>query len=238
MNPSSWRDRRVPTTSATSNGRSDGADDAGQHRVFEVVTHVRDAIGPRDDFAFRRGRRRTVPAVVANGVERFDAQVQRCQHDVGAVDGVVVAWGMNGESASSDAWPAGPCPQSWPSAAASVERDVEAGGTRDAHCDLGDLDGVGEPVAKVIVVGRDEHLALTGEAAERPAVLDAIEVALEARPESVGGFGHGPLATAFGAGGERSERNVFHRFAGRPLDEAVGPVGHPNWHVRMPKTHG
>ena len=74
---------------------------------------------------------------------------------------------MNGDSASSDAWPAGPWPQSWPSAAASVERDVEAGRPGDADRDLRDLDRVGEPVAEVIVVGRDEHLALAGEAAER-----------------------------------------------------------------------
>ena len=91
MNPSSCFERRVPTTSATAIGQLVGADDAGAHRVFEVVAHVRDAIGPRDDLAFGRRRRRPVPAVVAHGVERFDAEVERREHDVGAVDRVVVA---------------------------------------------------------------------------------------------------------------------------------------------------
>ena len=39
-------------------GQVVGDKDAGAHRVFEVVAHVGDAIGPGDDLAFRRARRR------------------------------------------------------------------------------------------------------------------------------------------------------------------------------------
>ena len=39
------------------------------HRVLEVVTDVGDAVGPADDLALGRARRRSGPGVVADAVE-------------------------------------------------------------------------------------------------------------------------------------------------------------------------
>ena len=65
-------------------------------------------------------------------------------------------------------------------------------GAGDAHRHLADLDGVGEAGAQVVVVGGDEDLALARQATERPAVLDAVEVALEAGAEGVRRLGRAP----------------------------------------------
>ena len=91
MNVPSCSPRVRPQTSATSSGRSRRRHDAGVHRVLEVVGAVRDAVGPADDHAFGRGRRRPRPGVVADAVQRLAAQVQRDEDDVRAPDGVVVA---------------------------------------------------------------------------------------------------------------------------------------------------
>ena len=85
-----------PTTSADLAGQVGRRDDAGGDGVLEVVAHVGDAVGPGHHLALGRGRRGTVPGVVAHGVEGLGAQVERGQHDVGAVDGVVVAAGHEG----------------------------------------------------------------------------------------------------------------------------------------------
>ena len=73
------------------------------------------------------------------------------------------------------------------------EGDVEAERPGHRRGDLGDLEGVGEPGA-LVVVGEHEHLRLAGQAAERRGVEDAVAVALEARPPRVGLLGPGPLA--------------------------------------------
>ena len=64
------------------------------------------------------------------------------------------------------------------------ERDVEPHGPRDAAGDLGDLEGVREAGA-LVVLGEDEHLGLAGEPPERARVQDAVAVALEAGPPRV-----------------------------------------------------
>ena len=167
MNASSCAERRVPTTSATSAGRSRGRDDAGAHRVLEVVAHVGDAVGPRHDLALGGHGRRPVPAVVAHRVECLGAQVERRQHDVGAVDRVVIP-------ARHVTATAPPPTRDRPDRGRSRgqrgrfgERHVQARGAGDADRDLRDLDGVREAVAEMVVVGRDEHLALAGQATER-----------------------------------------------------------------------
>jgi hypothetical protein len=71
----------------------------GRDRVLEVVADVGDAVGPADDLALGRRRRGTAPRVVADAVEGLGAQVERCQHHVGPVDGVVVAASTKGDSA-------------------------------------------------------------------------------------------------------------------------------------------
>jgi hypothetical protein len=85
------------------------------------------------------------------------------------------------------------------------ERQVEPGRSGDADGDLRDLDRVGEAGAGVVVVGCEEDLALACQAAERPAVLDAIEVALEAGSERVGSLGARPIAGIDGTCGQRRE---------------------------------
>ena len=112
--------------------------------------------------------------------------------------------GTYGDRASSLAWPPGPCPQSWPRAIASVERDVQPERAGDGHGDLGHLEGMGEAGA-LVVVGEDEHLGLAGESAERGRVQDAVAVALEARTQRVGLLLDGAVAGAVGAGGQRRQ---------------------------------
>ena len=63
--------------------------------------------------------------------------------------------------------------------------------------DLRHFDRMGEADPKVIAVGRDEHLRLVAEAAERDGVDDAVAVALENIARSPGtaiGFRKGPAA--------------------------------------------
>ena len=209
MNASSCAERRVPTTSRDRRR-------AGRRRA-----RCRRARRLRSRGTRRRCGRPTPPPrprrVSGAGrfhewlrtrVERLRAQVERREHDVGAVDRVVVAARRrNGDSASSDACPAGPCPQSCAGGGRRGERHVEPGGPGDADRHLGHLDGVGEPGAQVVVVGGDEHLALAGQPAEGPRVLDAVEVALEARAEGVGLLGHGPVAARHRPGGARRQRS-------------------------------
>ena len=83
--------------------------------------------------------------------------------------------------------------------------DVQPHGAGDAHRNLGDLDGVSQPRAEVIVVGCDEHLALAGQPSERLRVLDAVEVALEARAEPIGLLGLGSVPRAARPGRSGSE---------------------------------
>ncbi len=75
--------------------------------------------------------------------------------------------------------------------------------------------------AQVIVVGRDEHLTLAGEAAERAAVVDPVEVALEARAVRIGRLGPGPVAGADRSGCADGQRGVLVRLPRRALDEAL-----------------
>jgi hypothetical protein len=65
------------------------------------------------------------------------------------------------------------------------ECDVEAEGLSDRRGHLGDLEGVREPGA-LVVVGEDEHLRLAGQPAERARVQDAVAIALEAGAPRIG----------------------------------------------------
>ena len=172
------------------------AEDAGAHRVVEVVAHVRDAIGPGDHLTFGRGRRGPPPRVVAHAVERLDAEVQRRERDVGAVDGVVVAAGHVRRERLLRRVAGRTVPAVVRERDRLGERDAEAGDAGDAGGDLRDLDRVREPGAEVIVFGRDEHLALAREPAPRTRVLDAVEIALEAQPVRIGLLGARAVARA------------------------------------------
>src|SRR5262249_30021562 len=76
----------------------------------------------------------------------------------------------------------------------------------DARGDLGDLDGVGHAGAQVVVLRRDEHLALPREPPPGPRVLHAVEVALEAETDRVGVLSPCPIARADRARGTGRER--------------------------------
>ena len=163
-------------------------DDAGEHGIFEVVAHVRDAVGPRHDLAFGGGRRRPGPRVVADAVECLGAEVERGQHHVGAPHGVVVPAGdVGGEGVLGCVAP-GPVPAVVAEGDGLGEGHVEAARAGDGGGDLGDLERMGQAGA-LVVVGEDEDLGLSGESAEgRGAVQDPVAVALEAGAERVGGL--------------------------------------------------
>ncbi|MEY4223976.1 MAG: hypothetical protein RIS33_910 [Actinomycetota bacterium] len=84
---------RVSAPSAHQRREIVGRNDAGRHRIFEVVAHVCDAIGPTDDFAFGCGRGRATPGVIANSVEGLGAQIERNECDVGAPQRVIESAG-------------------------------------------------------------------------------------------------------------------------------------------------
>ena len=182
-----------------------GAQDARAAGVFEVVTDVRDAIGPRDDLALGRRGRGAAPGVVANAVERLDAQVERFERDVGAVDRVVVAAGEIGREGVFGGVPRGAVPAVVGEGDRLDERNAQVGDPGDTGGDLGDLDGVGEAGAQVVVFGGHEHLALARQPPPRTRVLDAVEVALEAQPKRVGFLGPGTGAGAGRPGCSRCE---------------------------------
>src|SRR4029453_17873256 len=94
---------------------------------------------------------------------------------------------------------------------------VEPAGPGDRHRHLADLDGVGQPGAEVVVVGGEVDLALARQAPEGPAVLDAVEVALEAGTGGVGVLRRGPVA---GARRPRRHRGEGRVLPGLPLDPA------------------
>jgi hypothetical protein len=75
---------------------------------------------------------------------------------------------------------------------------VEAQDPRRGARDLGNLEGVGEPGAKVIALVIDEHLGLVLEAAECGAVHDPVAVALERAAQAAGGLGMAPAPTVVG----------------------------------------
>jgi hypothetical protein len=117
------------------------------------------------------------------------------------------------------------------------ECDVETSGAGDTNRDLRHFNCVREAVAQVVVIRSDVDLALAGEAAERTAVLDAVEVALEAGAEPIGLFEDFAPAAAEAAGGERRQRHCLDRFAGPALYQRVGAVGHLDRRVRMSEAH-
>ncbi len=104
------------------------------------------------------------------------------------------------------------------------ERQTEVRGARDSGGDLRDLDRVGQAGAEMVVLGRDEHLALAREAPPRARVLDPVEVTLEAQAVGVGLLGSGAVARAERTRRARREQHVERRlplFAGQqsPADE-------------------
>ena len=103
------------------------------------------------------------------------------------------------------------------------EGDVEAERPGHRRGDLGDLEGVGEPGA-LVVVGEDEHLGLAGQPAERRGVEDAVAVALEAGAPLVGLLGHGAVAGAAARVAAGGQHEILPGLAGGPVDAARRPA--------------
>ena len=193
--------------------------------------------------------------MVADAVERLGAQVERREHDVGAPHGVVVpALDVRRQGVL-----AGVAARTVAAVVAEGdglgEGDVEAQTAGDRGGDLGDLEGVGEPRA-LVVVGEDEHLGLAGEPSEGAGVQDAVAVALEAGAVGVGWLLQGTVARPLRPGGQGREQGGFTVLPVGSLDDcppagcglrvgmgepqrrappvavhggcpALGPIGHP-----------
>ena len=135
------------------------------------------------------------------------AQVERRERDVGAVDGVVVAGpGQVRRERLLRRVPGRAVPAVVGERDRLHQREAQVGGPGDAGGDLGHLDRVREAGAEMVVLGRDEHLALAGEAPPRPRVLHPVEVALEAQAVRVGLLGPGPVARADRTGRARRQQ--------------------------------
>ena len=197
--PSCWP-RVVPQRGRDLGGEHVGGDDAGGDGIFEVVADVGDAVGPAHDLALGRGRGRAAPGVVADAVERLEAEVERCEHDVGAPDGVVVPTVDVGRQGVLAGVAARAVPAVVPQRDGLGERDVQPEGAGDRRRHLGHLQGVGEAGA-LVVVGEDEHLGLAGQPPEGGGVEDAVPVALEAGSVGVGLLGQLAVAGALLPGG-------------------------------------
>jgi hypothetical protein len=86
---------------------------------------------------------------------------------------------------------------------------------------------VGHPGAQVVVVRGDEDLALPGQAAEGAAVVDAVEVPLEAGAEGVRGLGHLAAPGPLGPGGAGGQAVLLDGLPGPPVEQRPGgPDGH------------
>ncbi len=109
------------------------------------------------------------------------------------------------------------------------QRQAEVGGPGDAGRDLGDLHGMREPGAEVVVGGGDEHLALAGQSPPLAGVLDAIQVALEAQPERVGFLRAGARPRT-----ERPGRTGRERGCERRLGVPPCPTNPPPTHACAP----
>ena len=209
------------------------ADDPSPHGVFQVVGGVGAAVGPAHHRPFRGGRRRPGPGVVADTVERLGAEVERLEDDVGPPDGVVVATVEVGAERLLAGVPAGAVPAVVAEGDGLGEGHVEPSGPGHGRGDLGDLEGVGEPGA-LVVVGEDEDLRLPGQAAEGAGVEDPVAVALEGGAERVGLLWSGPVP---GAGRPRRpghQQDALGRLALRPGQRLHRPGGDAGADVGQP----
>jgi hypothetical protein len=166
-------------------------DDAGSHRVVDVVVHVRDAVGEPHQLRLRRRGRGHRPGVVHDAVADLPGQIQALPVVLEVIDDpkalLVVAERPpqeRGEGLLAQV------PERRVSEVVA-QRDrlgevlVQAERTGGGPGDLAHLERVGEPDAVVITFGGEEHLRLVLQATERLRMHDAVAVSLEAGPEVV-----------------------------------------------------
>ena len=137
-----------------------------------------------------------------------DAEVERCERHVGAVDRVVVAAGHVRRERLLRRVARRTVTAVVRERDRLGERHVKPGGARDAGRDLRHLHRVGEPGAEVIVFRRDVDLALAREPPPGPRVLDAVEIAFEAQAERIGLLRSDARTRADRPGRARRERRV------------------------------
>ena len=198
-------------------------DDAGPHRVVDVVVHVRDAVREPHELRLRRRRRGHRPGVVHDAVADLPGQVQALSVVLEVIDDpqalLVVAERPPEERRE------GLLAQMAERRVSEVvaERDrlgevlVQAERTGGGPGDLAHLQRVGEPDAVVVTLGGEEHLRLVLQAPERLRVHDAVPVPLEAGPEVV--LGLVVLSALAGRGERRGRRqrlalDLFGTFSG------------------------
>ena len=208
MNVPTCAERCRPTTSAISSGSSSG-----------VSSPARTASSKSwQTYAMRSAQATTSPSGVAGAGRRQEwlripssvsaHRFSSASVDVGAVDRVVVAAGQVRRQRLLGRVAGRPVPAVVRERDRLGERQAEPGRTRDAGGHLRDLDRVREAGAEVIVLRRDEHLALAREPPPRPRVLHPIEVPLEAQPERIGLLGIAPVPRADRPGRARCEQHV------------------------------
>ena len=155
--------------------------------------------------------------MVADAVERFDAQVQWRERDVGTPLGMVEpAVDVDAEGVFAGV-ATGAVPAVVPQGDGLRERRVQPQHPGHRHRHLGHLERMGEPRA-LVVVGEHEHLRLARQAAEGSGVEDAIAVAFETGAPRIGLFLHRPVAGLGRASGQRGQGVVLGGFASAPVE--------------------
>lgn len=162
--------------------------------------------------------------MVADAVEGFATEIERCERDVGSPLGVVVTARDIGAQRIFAGVSAGAV------SAVVAERDglgkgnIEPECTRDGGGDLCNFECMRES-RSLMIIRKDEDLGLAGEATEGRGMQDAVAVALEARPKRVRCFLAGADARADGSRGGRAEQVVLVVFALFAMDETVRAGG-------------
>src|SRR4029079_10152091 len=167
--------------------------------------------------------------MVADAVEGFAAQVQRRQRDIGAPHRMVVATLDVGRQGVLAGVAAGTVTAVVAEGDRLRQSDVEAERSGDAGGNLGDLEGVGQPRA-LMIVREHEDLGLAGEPAERAGMQDAIAISLEARAPRVRSLVDRPRTGTGGSSCRRRKYRVFgvlaplagHEFSGARTSEGIG----------------
>jgi len=175
--------------------------------------------------------------VLAYAVERLHAQVQPSQRHVGTPYGVVVP----PDDVRAEGVLAGVASRAVTAVVAEGDRlgechvQAQRSGDRGGH--LCHLERVGEAGA-LVVVGKDEHLRLSGEPTERGVVQDAIAIAFEAGSELIGRLFDQSVARTRGPGRQGRQRGVFTLFAHPSVSQEVVAAACPRVGVCDPHTDG
>lgn len=146
--------------------------------------------------------------MVADAVERFAAEIERCQGDVGTPHRVVVAALDERAECVFTGVAAGAMTAVVAERDCLGERHVQAESPCDGGGNLGDFECVREAGA-LMVVGKHEDLGLACKASKGRGMENAVAVAFEAGSERIGFFGLAAGARTDGTRGMRCKKRVF-----------------------------